>query len=196
MREFAIQAGGGSFFQAFSGNAAEQAFKNQYNFNGLGTGKGQQGAYTAGALTGGQTSTAQGLPQTQNTTPQLLSYLGLNFRIICSPFVRFDPFTRTSDIMLFDRRNLGALIVDEEPHVNSWRDPQYNINNIGIEESFGFGIINEGQAITIAKNVAVKANEFVLPARAMVNINESGSEFEELGSASVFGAAPVDVLAR
>jgi hypothetical protein len=31
--------------------------------------------------------------------------------------------------------HLGALIVDERPHVKEWDDPQFGISNIGIEES-------------------------------------------------------------
>jgi hypothetical protein len=194
MREFAIQAGGGNFFQAFTGNAAAQAFAGQYNYGGLGQGLGQTGKYTAGALTGGQTSTVQGLPQNQNTAPALLNYLGLSFRIMVSPFVRFDPFGRTTDIMLFDRKNLGALIVDEDPHVNSWKEQQFGISNIGVEETYGFGIINEGQAITVAKNVAVRPNEFVLPARSVINLNEANSAFKELKDITNFGAEPTVVL--
>jgi hypothetical protein len=195
MREFAIQAGGGSFFQAFTGNAAAQAFAGQYNQGGLGQGLGQQGQYNAGALTGGQTSTAQGLPQNQKSAPTLLNYLGLNFRIICSPFVRFDPFQRNTDIMLFDRRNLGALIVDEDAHVNSWKEPAFDISNIALEETYGFGIINEGQAISIAKNIAIRPNEFVLPARSVINLNEADSQFQDISTVTQFGATPINVLA-
>jgi hypothetical protein len=53
IREFAIQAGGGSFFAQFTGNPAVQGTP-FYNFGGLGTGHGQTGQYTGGALTGGE----------------------------------------------------------------------------------------------------------------------------------------------
>lgn len=42
-------------------------------------------------------------------------------------------------------KNLGALIVKDEPHVKAWDEPQYSIHNIGIEESYGFGVLNEGK---------------------------------------------------
>ena len=42
-------------------------------------------------------------------------------------------------------KNLGALIVKDEPHMKSWDEPQYSIHNIGIEESYGFGVLNEGK---------------------------------------------------
>jgi hypothetical protein len=66
---------------------------------------------------------------------------------------------------MFNSRNLGALIVDEDPHVKSWEDSQYNIQNMSVEETYGFGILNEGQAIAVAKNVKIRPNEFVMPAR-------------------------------
>lgn len=65
----------------------------------------------------------------------------------------FDTVNKVTDIIMFNSRNLGALIVDERPHVKSWDEPQYSIMNLGIEESYGFGVLNEGQAIAVAKNV-------------------------------------------
>ena len=62
---------------------------------------------------------------------------------------------------MFNSRNLGALIVAEEPHVKSWEDGQYNIQNMSIEETYGFGILQEGQAVAVAKNIKIRPNEFV-----------------------------------
>jgi len=191
LREFAIQAGGGSFFAQYTGNAAAQA-NAFFNFKGLGAGVGQTGQYTAGVLGAGQTSTAQGLPQNQTSGPVLSNYLGLPFRILVSPFVRFDPITRVSDLMMFNSSNLGALIVDEDPHVNSWNEPQYNIRNMGIEETYGLAMLNEGQAVATALNISAKPNEVVLPARSFLDI--SATSFEQLSSIDNFGASPTDVL--
>jgi hypothetical protein len=47
--------------------------------------------------------------------------------------------------------------------VKSWDEPQYSIQNLGIEESYGFGVLNEGQAIAVAKNVKVRQNEMSTP---------------------------------
>jgi hypothetical protein len=194
MREFAIQAGGGSFFANFTGNV--NALSNKfYNFQGLGMGHGQTGQYTQGNQTGGQTSTQEGLPQMQTSAPILPGYLGLPFRILVSPFVRFDPITRQTDILMFNSKNLGALIVSEEPHIKAMEDARYALTEMNIEETYGFGILNEGQAIAVAKNVRIKPNEFVLPARAMVDIGSSAT-FESIDSVSQFGATPLDVNSR
>jgi hypothetical protein len=103
----------------------------------MGFGTGQTGQYTAGALSGGQTSTVEGLPQKQASAPNLPGYLGLPFRIIVSPFARFDPATRSTDILMFNSQNLGALVVKEDPHVQNWEDARYGIQEMFIEESYG-----------------------------------------------------------
>ena len=46
---------------------------------------------------------------------------------------------------MFNSQNLGALVVKEDPHVQNWEDARYGIQEMFIEESYGFGIINEGQ---------------------------------------------------
>jgi hypothetical protein len=64
--------------------------------------------------------------------------------------MNFDTNAKVTDIIMFNSRNLGALIVDERPHVKEWDEPQFGIQNIGIEESYGFGVLNEGQTIAVA----------------------------------------------
>jgi hypothetical protein len=92
---------------------------------------------------------------------------------------------------MFNSRNLGALIVDERPHVKSWDEPQYSIQNLGIEESYGFGVLNEGQAIAVAKNVKVRQNEMSTPEALIISI---GSDYPVFKSPSEFlGVAPFDV---
>jgi hypothetical protein len=78
----------------------------------------------------------------------------------------FDTVNKVTDIIMFNSRNLGALIVDEKPHVKSWDEPQYSIMNLGIEESYGFGVLNEGQAIAVAKSVLNHQSERSTPAGA------------------------------
>jgi hypothetical protein len=96
LREFAIQAGGGSFFANFTGNPAQLGNK-FYNYNGLGMGQGQLGQYTNGQLTSGEVSTPEsGNYQQMNSAPMLPNYLGIPFRILVSPFINFNPETRTT----------------------------------------------------------------------------------------------------
>jgi hypothetical protein len=193
LREFAIQAGGGSFFANFTGNAAVLG-NPFYNFGGLGQGQGQSATYANGVMTGGDPSTPQGgAYQRQTSAPVLPNYLGMPFRILVSPFMKFDPINRTCDMLMFNSKNLGALIVDEEAHVKSFEDSRYGLQEMFIEETYGFGILNEGLAIGVAKNVKITPNEFVLPARTVFNLSESGSTFEDLNTVAEFGGSPLDV---
>jgi hypothetical protein len=82
------------------------------------------------------------------------------FRILVSPFINFDPETRDTDVLICNSKSLGALIVQEDRHVRRWEDGQYNMNHMSIEETYGFGILNEGQAIAVAKHVKIRPNEF------------------------------------
>ena len=75
----------------------------------------------------------------------------------------FDTALKITDIIMFNSRNLGALIVKEKPHVKSWDEPQYSIQNLAIEESYGFGVLNEGQAIAVAKNIHSRTNGMSTP---------------------------------
>ena len=65
-----------------------------------------------------------------------------------------------------------------------------------MEETYGFGILNEGQAIAVAKNVKIRPNEFVMPARSVFNLSEANNTFTDLSSAAIFdAAAPLNVNA-
>jgi hypothetical protein len=86
--------------------------------------------------------------------------------------------------------------VQEEPHVKGWEDAYLGIQNMSIEETYGFGILNEGQAIAVCKNVKIRPNEFVLPARSVFNINEAGSTFEDLSTRSLSRHEPKTSRAR
>ena len=57
--------------------------------------------------------------------------------------MRFDPQSRQTDILMFNSRNLGAMVVKQDPHVQQWEDVRYGIQEMFIEESYGFGITNE-----------------------------------------------------
>jgi len=93
---------------------------------------------------------------------------------------------------MFNSRNLGALIVDQEPHVNEWEEPQFGIRNIGIEEKYGFGVLNEGQAIAVAKNVQrTLQREMSTPAGARSSRDSSNTGYES--AADLVDANLIDV---
>lgn len=94
-----------------------------------------------------------------------------------------------------------ALPRKQDPQVVSWEDNRYGIQEMAIDEHYGLGVINEGQAIATMKNVKVRPNEFVLPARAVFNLNESGSSlclgcdlFSVISGIQSLGSRPCRVL--
>ncbi len=87
---------------------------------------------------------------------------------------------KTTDILMFNSQNLGALIVKKDAEVKSWEEQPYSIQNMAIDEEYGFGILNEVQAIACARYIKVRPNEFVMPARTVFNLSESGSTYEDV----------------
>jgi hypothetical protein len=89
---------------------------------------------------------------------------------------------------MFNSQNLGALIVKKDAEVKSWEEQPYSIQNMAIDEEYGFGILNEGQAIACARYIKVRPNEFVMPARTVFNLSEAGNTYEDVDSVQVTGA--------
>ena len=113
-------------------------------------------------------------------------------RYIVEMYMKLDSFCYLpKHSYIYRPKLLGALIVDEKPHVKSWDEPQYSIHNLGIEESYGFGVLNEDQAIAVAKNVKVRQNEMSTPARPIISVGPENTNFQ-LPSGLV-GSAPFGV---
>lgn len=172
LREFVLQNGGGAFFATWTGNPAGRAPWDNSSNGGLGVSGGQL-LTPPDAASGDQASPLADYPQTLNSAPQLPGYMNIPFRIIVSPFVPYDPRRKLTDIYMFDSSELGVLIVDEEVTTEEFDDPRVDIRKIKLRERYGIGILNEGMAIAVMKNVHVVPNEIVLPAQA--NIDVSGS---------------------
>jgi hypothetical protein len=63
------------------------------------------------------------------------------------------------------------------------------------KETYDFGVLNEGLAIGVAKNVKIRPNEFTLPARTVVDISGTNSQFQDIDAVQNWGTstvAPVD----
>lgn len=172
LRAFVLANGGGTFFASHSGNPVGRAPWEGSSTGGLGVSGGQL-ITPPDAASGATASPLGDHPQTINSAPNLPGYFGVPFRIIVSPFVPYDPAKKLTDIYMFDSSELGVLIVDEEINVEEFDDPARDIRKIKLMERYGVGILNEGKAIAVLRNVHVVPNEIVLPAQA--NIDVSGS---------------------
>ena len=178
LRAFVMANGGGTYFASWTGNPVGKAPWSNGPMGGLGASPGQlinPGQTPTGATVPNGLAPTQLLnyPQTLNSAPVLPSYMNVPFKIIVSPFVPYDARRRLTDIYMFDSNELGVLAVDEDVQVESFDDPRREIRQVKLRERYGLGILNEGQAIAVLRNVHVVPNEIVLPAQA--NIDISGS---------------------
>lgn len=176
LRAFVQANGGGTFFANWTGNPAGRAPWDASSQGGLGVASGQQ-------ILPGQTSTGQTaphgqtptpllqFPQTLNSAPVLPSYLNVPFRIIVSPYVPYNTERRLTDIYMFDSSELGVLVVDHDVMTDEFNDPKVDILKIKMKERYAIGILNEGQAIGVMRNVKVVPNEITLPAQAQIDVS-------------------------
>lgn len=170
LRYFVLGNGGGNFFATWTGNPAGRAPWDNSSQGGLGYSSGQT-ITPPNATSGDQPSPLNAYPQTLNSAPNLPGYWNIPFRIIVSPFVPYDPRRKLTDIYMFDSSELGVLIVDEDVMTEEFDDPRVDIRKIKLRERYGIGILNEGKAIAVLRNVHVVPNEVVLPAQANISID-------------------------
>lgn len=173
LRAFVLSNGGGTFFATWTGNPAGRAPWDSSGQGGLGVSSGQT-INPGGNQAGLQASPLADYPQTLNSAPQLPGYMNIPFRIIVSPFVPYDPRRKLTDIYMFDSSELGVLAVDQDVTTEEFDDPARDIRKIKLMERYGIGILNEGKAIAVLRNVHVVPNEIVLPAQASISVSGSG----------------------
>jgi hypothetical protein len=172
LRAFVLNNGGGTYFATWTGNPAGRAPWEASSQGGLGVSGGQL-IVPPDSADGSQPSPLATYPQTINSAPNLPGYFNVPFRVIVSPFVPYDPRRKLTDIYMFDSSELGVLIVDEEVTTEEFDDPRVDIRKIKLRERYGLGILNEGKAVAVVKNVHVVPNEVVLPAQAQIDVSGS-----------------------
>ena len=162
MRALFFNGGGGALFATYNANAR------------MG---GNPWAESAGGLSSGKVEdilpdTAVEL-QNQNMTvaPALPGYMGIPMNVIVSPFVFYDPIRKITDLMVFERNELGVILVDEDVTTEEWDDPARDIRKIKLRERYALGMLNEGQAAALIKNAVNVDNMISIePARPQIDI--------------------------
>lgn len=172
LRAFAMQNGGGVFLATWNGNPAGRApwgdkvgVSGGQNITPSTTPDGQNAPHSQ---TG---STLLSYPQNITSAPKLPSYMNIPLLIVVSPFVFFDARRRLTDIYMFDRSELGALVVDEPLNTGKWEDPARDLLKVKARERYGVVMYAEGQACGVMRNVFVRPNEVVLPAQATLEVS-------------------------
>lgn len=156
LRVFQQQYGGGTWFNMWQGDPRNR--NDLASFSPLGEGSGQVVNPPTGAIDAPTATAIEEWDQRLTSVPKPPSYLGLSFNIIPSPFVAFDVTNNLADVIMFNSQNLGALIVDQDPSVLEWGQPDLGLTKMQIAERYGLAILNEGQGIVVAKDVKVVRN--------------------------------------
>jgi hypothetical protein len=118
-------------------------------------------AYTAGAFGGMSVPNVDQYMFDLNKT-QGPALGGIN--VIYSHWVPFDRVTKKFDMYIVDRNNIGVLLVKEDISTEQFDDPLRDIQILKLKERYGIGILNEGRAIAVARNIAY-ARSFEVPER-------------------------------
>ena len=114
-------------------------------------------SWYSGGINVGPTAQAQNTSSTFANVPNLFP---APLRIIVSPFMSYTAASGSTaaytNIIMADTNELGILVVDEDVTNEEWDDPNRDIRAIKFRERYGLGILNEGKAIAVAKNVNIK----------------------------------------
>ena len=75
--------------------------------------------------------------------------------ITFSPFIPINQETKRFDMYCIDRNEIGVMLVKEEMTTEDFDDPSRDMLNLKVKERYGLGLLNEGRAISVAKNIAL-----------------------------------------
>lgn len=143
--------------------------------SGYGTGFGGLGLRTNATGNGvGSGNTAKGPnPWTQTLNPigatfQIApSYLPSALEVIVTQYVPFTAdykntghadSTSLSNLVMVDSSQCGVIGQGKPVTVDKWSDPERDIQNIKIYESYGFGVLEQGKGIAKAANISTARN--------------------------------------
>jgi len=146
MRSFALSHSG-PWMNGWNGNAQVQNPWNQGIMGKMGPGT---QAFDPTAVT----TAAAAIDFPQNAKMKTPDYWGLGqLQIIVSPFVPYNASTKVTDVYLVDTNNIGALITDELPTMDTMEDKYRDITKIKIRERYAIAPFNDGNAIAVMKGV-------------------------------------------
>ena len=103
------------------------------------------------------------------TPDQVQNRLPVPMAINFSPWVKFDKLTKRFDMYVLDKSEVGIIAQREGLSTGNWTDPEKDIRNLKAKERYGVGILNNGKAITVAKNIAVAPSYPAAPVIAIQN---------------------------
>lgn len=104
------------------------------------------------------------------TPDQVQNRLPVPMQVNFSPWVHFDKINKRFDMYCLDRTEVGVIAQREALSTDNWTDPERDIRNLKCKERYGVGILNNGKAVTVARNIAVAPS---YPAAPVINITNT-----------------------
>lgn len=96
-------------------------------------------------------------------------YLGLNLKILVSPYVPYNETTKVTDIYLIDSKNIGALVVDEEVKMDEIVDKLRDFTKIKMRERYSIVPFFDGLAVGVMKNIKITPNRIIAPVQPTID---------------------------
>lgn len=98
----------------------------------------------------------KGAPKSMALGPESIAgRLPFAFNVQLSPFIPLDKKNKRFDMYVVDRNNIGVLLEKEGLSTEQFNEPARDIRNLKIKERYGIGILNEGKAVAVAKNISM-----------------------------------------
>jgi hypothetical protein len=88
------------------------------------------------------------------TPDQVQGKLPMAVNITLTPFCPLSLVDKKFDMFVVDRNEVGVMVVKEEMTTEQWDNPERDIRALKVKERYAPGILNNGRAITVAKNIA------------------------------------------
>ena len=104
------------------------------------------------------------------TPEQVQNRLPVPMQVNFSPWVHFDKINKRFDMYCLDRSEVGVIAQREALSTDNWTDPERDIRNLKCKERYGIGMLNNGKAVTVARNIAVAPS---YPAAPVINITNT-----------------------
>ncbi|WP_067924140.1 phage major capsid protein [Alicyclobacillus shizuokensis] len=118
------------------------------------------------------THAALGGSQVTNLTirpDQVQGRVPFAINIMFTPFIPFDYQNKKFDMYVVDSKNIGILLVKDPLSTEQFDDPMRDIQSIKVKERYGIGILNEGKAVAVARNLAFEKTFPIPPAIRIVS---------------------------
>lgn len=113
----------------------------------------------------------------------------LGLQVMFSPFVTFDRDLKKFDFYLLDTANIGVMLVKDEISTEQFDDPTRDIQTLKLKERYGFGVLNGGLAIAVAKNIRF-AKTYAAPERQFGLMDLPADYTEKKSAADITNAVP------